>query len=271
MNVAQIKNYFSDRIEEIKKGTFVPSWDQIKDLPEFKGTYRSDLINAQDSWYKETFVMSFKDFYMYLASGLSEEDYALKLIIKKLRLSGGVFFFIGVLSTLGAILVGNIINWSSSYFPGYFVMVACMSIGIILIIGGVILGILLPLSTTKMKNKIDSMSQSDLAKMFESPESGNKVVVHLIKPVGFQILVKIRYPPSGMRILRIPLKLKDQSIPYFQDAVFRCFKCGQKIPVDHVKRSGPWTLIRLNCPVHGYFLPYHKIWSTIYTKISREV
>jgi len=125
------------------------------------------------------------------------------------------------------------------------------------------------------QKKLDSMSQSDLAKMFDCPGSGNKGVVHLIKLVKDQILVKkscpTLYPPSGVKLFRIPLRLKDHCVPYFRDAVFRCFKCGQKATVDRVILSGPWTLIKLSCPTHGNKLPTHKIWSTVYSDISKVV
>jgi hypothetical protein len=185
--IEKIKNYFSDRIEEIKEGTFVPSWDNFKDLPEFSGTYRDNFIKARNGWYKQIFNTSFKKFSSYLASG-----------------------------------------------------------------------------------QIDLMSQSDLAKMFECPINGNKGVVHLIKLTGFQILAKIKCPSGGVRLLKIPLRLGAQCVPYFRDSVYRCFKCGQKSTVDLVKHSGPWTLIKLNCPTHGNNLPTHKIWSSIYVEISGE-
>jgi len=124
---------------------------------------------------------------------------------------------------------------------------------------------------SKRHKKRDSMSQSDLAKMFDCPSSGNKGAVYLIKLVKDPILVKLKCPNHSGRRLRIPLRLKDQCVPYFQDAVFRCFKCGQESTVDIVKISGPWTLIKLSCPTHGNKLPYHKIWNTVYSDISNGV
>jgi len=154
-----------------------------------------------------------------------------------------------------------------------------MTISTYTIVGGFALFIGSPINFT-VKNveqkKLDSMSQSDLAKMFDCPGSGNKGVVHLIKLVKDHILVKkscpTLYPPSNrVMLLKIPLRLKDQCIPYFRDAVFRCFKCGQEATVDHLKFSEPWTLIKLSCPTHGNKLPTHKIWSTVYSDISKGV
>ena len=54
----KIRNYFSNRIEEIKEGTLVPSYDQVKDLPEFSGINRDEFIFARNGWFKQTFHMS---------------------------------------------------------------------------------------------------------------------------------------------------------------------------------------------------------------------
>jgi len=126
------------------------------------------------------------------------------------------------------------------------------------------------LEKKRRDKRVDSMSQSDLAKMFDCPSSGYKGVVHLIKLVKNQILVKQSCPPYRARLLRIPLRLKDQCVSYFRDTVFRCYKCGQEATVDHVKFSGPWTLVKLSCPTHGNNIPYHKIWSTVYSDISNN-
>lgn len=113
------------------------------------------------------------------------------------------------------------------------------------------------------------MSEKDLAEMFECPGSGNKGAIYLIKLVKNHFIVKQSCPPDGKRLFRIPVRLEDQSVPYFRDSVFRCFKCGQGIKVAHVKHSGPWSLIYLSCPTHGN--KRHKIWSSVYKEISNEV
>ena len=124
---------------------------------------------------------------------------------------------------------------------------------------------------SQRQKKLDSMSQSDLVNMFTCPSSGNKGAIYLIKLEKHQILVKLKCPNHSGRRLRIPLRLKDQSISYFRDAVFRCYECGQKATVDRVKFSGPWALIKLSCPTHGNKLRTHKIWSTVYSDISKGV
>ena len=124
---------------------------------------------------------------------------------------------------------------------------------------------------SERQKNLNSISETDLIKMFECPVSGTKSAIKLIKLVKDHVLVKQNCPPDKVRILRIPLRLKDQSIPYFRDAVFRCVKCGQKATVDFVKISGPWTLLTLSCPTHGYKQPTHKIWSAIYSDLTKEV
>ena len=59
---------------------------------------------------------------------------------------------IGVLGVLGALLAGMIINWDPSYIVGNFVTIFYMSMGIILIVIGVILAIVLPATIKKKKN-----------------------------------------------------------------------------------------------------------------------
>jgi len=39
-SIVKLRNYFSDRIEEIKDGSYVPTYEQIKELPEFSGINR---------------------------------------------------------------------------------------------------------------------------------------------------------------------------------------------------------------------------------------
>ena len=115
------------------------------------------------------------------------------------------------------------------------------------------------------KTKLDSITETDLAKMFEcQTTNGNAGAIHLIKVTKHQILVKQRWPSGEKRFFRIPMRLMNECIPYFRDRIFRCFKCGQESMVDHEKHSGPWTLIKLTCPTHGNNLSYHKIWTTVY-------
>lgn len=131
-----------------------------------------------------------------------------------------------------------------------------------------LVGIILIVKAIEQK-KLGSMSQSDLVEVFNCNGSGNKSAVYLIKLAKDKIVVKQSCPPSGTRRFTIPLRLTDQCIPYFQDMVFRCFKCGQEATVDHVNLSGTWTLLKMSCPTHGNELTYHKIWSTIYKEIAK--
>jgi len=118
--------------------------------------------------------------------------------------------------------------------------------------------------------KNDSISQSDLVNMFTCSGCGSILTTYLIKSVKDQILVKQKCPNHLEKVLKIPLRLKDQCISHFRDTVFRCYKCGQEATVDRVILSGPWTLIKLSCPTHGNKIPTHKIWSTIFHEISNE-
>jgi len=293
----KIRNYFTDKIEEIKEGTFVPSYDQVKDLAEFSGINRDPFIFARDEWfkqtfhmssnkwYKQTFHMSLSEYSSRLASDLSEEDYVLKLRKeKKKNKKPGLIAFVcvvgilitwgGTALTLGSFMSSGFVGPSASNTSLFILGSVMLVIGISIIVAYCFLSGRIK---NEMQKKIDSMSQSDLAKMFDCPSSGNKGAVHLIKLVKDQILVKQSCPTlnpygwtSKVRLLRIPLRLKDQCVSYFRDAVFRCFKCGQEATVDHVKHSGPWTLIKLSCPTHGNKLPTYKIWSTVYSDISNE-
>jgi hypothetical protein len=121
----------------------------------------------------------------------------------------------------------------------------------------------------RRQRELDAMTPSELAKLFECPESGNRGAVFLIKVIKNQIVVKQNCPPIGKRSFRISQKFKAQSIPLFRDTVLRCFYCGQVATLDYMKLSGPWTLLKLSCPTHGNKLPTHKIWSTIYSDITK--
>lgn len=206
------------------------------------------------------------------------EKIAMKKEIKRESNPGLTFLILGALSISYSIFLMFTMPkayWDFSYGGGYGIFMPMFTvIGIIL----VLIGIIIVYIRKKRDEKVDLMSQSDLINMFDCPSSGNKSAVYLIKLVKDQILVKQSCPtlqPYGWtskpRHLRIPLRLKDQCNSHFRDAVFRCYKCGQESSVDHVKFSGPWTLIKLSCPTHGNKIPIHKIWSTIYSDITNEV
>ncbi|MFX0032741.1 MAG: hypothetical protein ACFE9P_08765, partial [Candidatus Hermodarchaeota archaeon] len=140
----------------------------------------------------------------------------------------------------------------------------------ILIIGGTILIIGAPLNylkNSKRKRKLDSMSQSDLVNMFACPKCGNPGAIYFVKLVNELFLVKQRCPIHGGRLFKLPTRLKEASISHFRDAIFRCLKCGQEAALFHVKYSGSWALIKVDCPTHG--LKTQKIWYSVYNEIEK--
>ncbi|MFX1380696.1 MAG: hypothetical protein ACFFA4_16555 [Promethearchaeota archaeon] len=140
--------------------------------------------------------------------------------------------------------------------------------------GGIVLGITSPIDfsiKSERRKKLNLISQSDVIKMFECSKCGTMGATYFIKLVKDQILIKQRCPTHGGRLFRLPLRLKDQSISYFQNTIFLCFKCGQATTEANVKFSGPWTLINLSCPTHGISLPPHKIWGTVYNEVIKDI
>lgn len=180
---------------------------------------------------------------------------------KRALIGGLVFCGIGI-----ALISWGVFIWITA--PSYNKMGA---MGLWLISGLILLyGVLSLVDFIKLK-KLAAMSQSDVSKMFACPRCGTVGAIYLIKVVGPKILIKQRCPIHGGRLFRLPLRLRDHCISYFRDTIFRCYKCGQEATVDHVRFSGNWTLIKVSCPTHGNRLPYHKIWRTVYTEISKEV
>ena len=57
-SIVKLRNYFSDRIEEIKEGSYVPTYEQIKELPKFRGINRETFRIARKRWYKQHFQMT---------------------------------------------------------------------------------------------------------------------------------------------------------------------------------------------------------------------
>lgn len=53
--IEKINNFFTVNIEKIKEGTYFPTYDKIKHLPEFNGISTAQFIVARDEWYKQTF------------------------------------------------------------------------------------------------------------------------------------------------------------------------------------------------------------------------
>ncbi|MHA2283180.1 MAG: hypothetical protein ACXAC5_20250 [Promethearchaeota archaeon] len=180
---------------------------------------------------------------------------------------GGALIFFGIFLLI--YFVSN--DWFEDSQGNYLgTVIICILGGIVLVIASLIGARVKSERRKKLEKIFDSMSQSDVIKMFDCPTSGVKGTVKFIKLEKDQILVRYKCPIQGVRLLRIPIRFKDQCISHFRDTVFRCFKCGKESTIDHVKYSGPFTLVKLSCPTHGTDLPYHKIWSNIYTEISNE-
>ena len=57
-SIVKLRNYFSDRIEEIKDGSYVPTYEQIKELTEFSGISRETFRIARKEQYLQHFRMS---------------------------------------------------------------------------------------------------------------------------------------------------------------------------------------------------------------------
>lgn len=113
------------------------------------------------------------------------------------------------------------------------------------------------------------MVDINYSKKFSCPKCGTIGAIYVLKVSGNQIIVKQRCPVHGGVSFKVPLKEKDKFIHLISDAVFRCFKCGQKATPSSRKISGPWTLIQCTCPTHGR-ISVQKIWSSIYSEISSE-
>ena len=60
--IEKIRNYFSDRIEEIEEGSYVPTYEQVKEMPEFSEVNRETFRNARRKWYLYNYGISFFKF-----------------------------------------------------------------------------------------------------------------------------------------------------------------------------------------------------------------
>ena len=115
------------------------------------------------------------------------------------------------------------------------------------------------------------MVNPDYSSFFMCPHCESKGAIYLIKEEGGMIIVKQNCPTHGARRFTLPSRIKDHFIPYFRDLVPLCFKCGQKSEImKNIKTSGPWTLVRCNCPTHRTGMPVYKIWNTIYHEMAFE-
>lgn len=61
-SIEKIRDYFSDRIEEIEEGSYVPTYEQVKEKPEFSEINRETFRNARRKWYLYNFGIPFFKF-----------------------------------------------------------------------------------------------------------------------------------------------------------------------------------------------------------------
>jgi hypothetical protein len=114
------------------------------------------------------------------------------------------------------------------------------------------------------------MTQQDFSQIFSCPRCGTRGAIYLVKVEGTKIIVKQRCPTHGGKRYTFPRDQTDLVIPHIRNELFRCFKCGQEAPMDSMKESGYWTMIRCACPTHGNKQEWQKIWSTLYPQIVKE-
>ena len=126
----KIKSYFSDRMEEIKDGTYIPYYERIKNMPEFKGINYDTFIIARDEWYLHHFHTPFDK--------ISSRDIDTKK--HNYRLGNGICFsIIGVILIYYALSVGMVTGWNPSYGGGYFIYVYMLGVpGMILLVIGIV-------------------------------------------------------------------------------------------------------------------------------------
>ena len=158
--IVKLRNYFSDRIEEIKEGSYVPTYEQIKELPEFKGVSQEVFRIARRRWYEQHFRMSSVKFTKRLelikAGYTSENKFAERLENIKAeyisekefdkehkkgkRNNGFCILIIGAFFIMYALVMGAGTGWNPSYLGGYFYYVYISGVpGIILLSIGIYL------------------------------------------------------------------------------------------------------------------------------------
>ncbi len=65
----KISHYLTDRIEEIKDGTYIPQYERFVSLPEFSGINRRTFRIARNMWYLQNLNMPFDRFTTRLEKG----------------------------------------------------------------------------------------------------------------------------------------------------------------------------------------------------------
>ena len=181
--------------------------------------------------------------------------------------TGAVFLLI---AGIGAII--SYLVFSIAYYGNFSILSFLPPLGLTLLGGLIVIlgGILILASKSSHEKQLESLSQSEVSELFSCPKCGNKGAIRVLKIERDEILVKQGCPNHGMRSFLLPIELKSSFIPYFQEGIFRCIKCGQKAESFDVKFSGPWALIKNICPTHKNQLPYYKIWRSFYDEIYNE-
>ncbi|MHA2036237.1 MAG: hypothetical protein ACW98X_07375 [Promethearchaeota archaeon] len=107
-SIMRISSYFSERMGEIQEGTYIPSYTQIKELPEFSGISRRVFRIARDKWFKQNFQ---KSFFMATSrleaiktTNLSENEYD-NIQIKRKRNKGKGLIVVGALLLIFALII----------------------------------------------------------------------------------------------------------------------------------------------------------------------
>ena len=132
--IMKIRNYFSERIEEIKQGTYVPTYEQIKGLPEFSGINRETFRVARSGWFRENFHMNVYKFSSRVKSGLSPKDYDRKVRMKKVII-GVIILILGLLSIILAIFIQVITSgYGDMWVIPFVIAIILIGIGLLLIL-----------------------------------------------------------------------------------------------------------------------------------------
>jgi len=135
----KIKNYFSDRIEEIQDGTFIPHYERFVNLPEFSGINRRTFKIARNEWYLQHFSMPFVKFTARSEKikKIMDKEIEYKKQLKGKRNNGLCFLIPGAIIFIWALYFGISANW-----PGSMAAIAWVygiPFGIILMVIGIIL------------------------------------------------------------------------------------------------------------------------------------
>ena len=149
----KIRTYFTDRIEEIKEGTYIPQYERFVNLPEFSGINRRTFKIARNKWYLQHFHITFDTFTTRLEKNkggyISEKEYILNLKrerklmdreidikrIKGKRNKGlGCCLIPGVLLTVIGFFAGVGSHWYGTVWPvlGFGIVVLVIGLALVL-------------------------------------------------------------------------------------------------------------------------------------------